>query len=360
MLLEGLQLPLTTPFYPDGRLNLRKLEHNVGAYSKTPAAGLAVLGQNGEPTALSDDETKQVLKTAIQAAAAHKVMLAGASCDSVLGTLDRTDYATHLGYDAVLLRRPSYLRTKDSAQESRELLTYFHAVADRSAIPIVLSSSSVAPDGLLPAEVVIELAAHPRILGLVDSGLADGHSTSARIAALREATGYVKRDVTVTATFAAVTGRMLARQQSAATGNMLTADMLTGGGAALAVAPPTPALKTRTKVVGFQLLAGSTTQMLDGLLAGAVGAMSAFAACTPQACYEVYAAWKDGDQGLAEEKQARLQAAANKIEGQFGVAGIKFGCDFNGYFGGVPRLPLLPPTGDQRNEIEALMESLRT
>jgi dihydrodipicolinate synthase/N-acetylneuraminate lyase len=41
------------------------------------------------------------------------------------------------------------------------------------------------------------------------------------------------------------------------------------------------------------------------------------------------------------------------------VAGIKFGCDLNGYFGGRPRLPLLPLTGDQRAKIEALMQGLR-
>ena len=63
MLLEGLQLPLTTPFYPDGSLNLRKLEHNVDRYSKTPAAGLAVLSEMGEPTMLSDEETRQALRS---------------------------------------------------------------------------------------------------------------------------------------------------------------------------------------------------------------------------------------------------------------------------------------------------------
>jgi 4-hydroxy-2-oxoglutarate aldolase len=55
MLLEGLQLPLTTPFHPDGRLNLPKLEHNVARYSKTPAAGLVALSDFGEPTMLSDE-----------------------------------------------------------------------------------------------------------------------------------------------------------------------------------------------------------------------------------------------------------------------------------------------------------------
>ena len=107
------------------------------------------------------------------------------------------------------------------------------------------------------------------------------------------------------------------------------------------------------------MLAGGTAGVLEGLRAGAVGAMPAFAAAAPQACYEVLAAWKDGDQGLAEEKQVRLERVAERVDEQLSVAGIKFGCDLNGYFGGRPRLPLLPLTGAERTEIEALMQGLR-
>ena len=88
MLLEGLQLPLTTPFYPDGRLNLPKLEHNAARYSKTPVAGLVALSDSGEPTMLSDEETRQTLRSVAEAAAAEKVLMAGVSRDSVAGTLD--------------------------------------------------------------------------------------------------------------------------------------------------------------------------------------------------------------------------------------------------------------------------------
>jgi 4-hydroxy-2-oxoglutarate aldolase len=118
------------------------------------------------------------------------------------------------------------------------------------------------------------------------------------------------------------------------------------------------AARTRTKTVGFQLLAGNTSTMLNGLRAGASGVAVGFAACAPQACHEVYAAWKDGDDGLAEEKQVRLLAAARAIEASVGAT--KFGCDLNGYFGGWPRLPLLPPSGAERADIEGLMQGLRS
>jgi 4-hydroxy-2-oxoglutarate aldolase len=349
MLLEGLQLPLTTPFYPDGRLNLLKLEENAVRYSKTPIAGIVALSDFGEPTLLSDDEARQTLRSVADAAAKEKVLVAGVSRDSVMGTLDLAESAAKFGYDAVLVKQPSVFSADVRGERMRERLTYFQAVADRSALPVVLYSSASGLGGLLPAEMVIELAAHPQIIGLVD-----GAGGRDRFEALGSVMGRVKREVTVTAVFAAVTRRMQDRGDG-----LISANSLTGGGAGLAVAPTKVAAKTRTKVVGFQLLAGSTGGMLESLRAGAVGAMPAFAASAPQACYEVLAAWKDGDEGLAQEKQVRLHGVAERVEVELGVAGIKFGCDLNGYFGGRPRLPLLPLTGEERAEVETLMQGLR-
>jgi len=58
MLLEGIFLPLTTPFHPDGRLFLHKLALNVEHYSRTQAAGMLVLGQTGEAEGLIDVEAR--------------------------------------------------------------------------------------------------------------------------------------------------------------------------------------------------------------------------------------------------------------------------------------------------------------
>jgi 4-hydroxy-2-oxoglutarate aldolase len=354
MLLEGLQLPLTTPFYSDGRLNLHKLDGNVGRYSKTPIAGMVVLSEHGEPTMLSDEETRLVLRGAIGAAAPEKVMMAGVSRDGVAGTLDLADAAAEFGYDAVLVKRPSILRGDGRGDRTRELLTYFQMVADRSALPVVLYSGAEEQGGLLAVEVVAELAGHPKIIGLVDAA-----GSQERIGAIKEATAAIRRDVTVTTVFAAVTGRMQGRNDGEQDGGLISAQTLTDRGAVAAVAQQRTVIKTRTKAVGFQVLAGSTAGMLEGLIAGVVGAMPAFAASAPQACYEVLAAWKDGDAGLAEEKQIRLGDAAARVEIRLGVGGIKFGCDLNGYFGGSPRLPRLPLTGDERAEIEALMQGVR-
>ncbi len=54
-------------------------------------------------------------------------------------------------------------------------------------------------------------------------------------------------------------------------------------------------LKTREKEVGFQVLVGAAQKLAPSLDAGAIGAILAFADCAPTACYEIYAAWKEGD-----------------------------------------------------------------
>jgi dihydrodipicolinate synthase/N-acetylneuraminate lyase len=353
MLLEGLHLPVTTPFYADGRLNLLKLEYNVARYSKTAAAGLAVLGSVGEPSLLSEEETRQVLRGAIEAASPEKVMLAGVARDSVAGTLKLAEVAARLGYDAVLVKPPSILQAADDAGET-EMLTYFQCVADRSPLPVIVANGSGSGNAILPADLVVRLARSPQIIGVVQSA-----SEVEEIRTIQEGTAYVRREVSVTTVFRPVTARMRS-EENAMHGGLISAGTLTGGGTALTVMPVKTGIKTRTKIVGFQMLAGSTVGMLEGLMAGAVGVMPAFSASAPQACYEVVAAWKDGDEGLAREKQERLVNVARRVEEELGIAGVKYGCDLNGYYGGWPRLPLLPLTGQERADIEELMLGLRS
>jgi len=355
VLLEGLHIPLTTPFHRDGSVNTTALATNVLRYSLTPAAGLIVLGPAGEPTLLSDDETRTVLRTAAQAAAPEKVLIAGIARDSVCGTLELADCAAESDYDAVLVGKPGVLGSfgvdrPQSRTSLREVLTYFQTVADRSPIPLVLLN---ARDHAIPFEAAVELAAHPNIIALLDAQ--PHNSRSNAFTDLLNRTAAIKRTVTVTHIFAAVTARM---KKAGAKRDLVPTATL--GGPTTAQAPaPAPTLRTRTREVGFQTIVGDTLGMLDALFAGAVGAAPTFAACAPQACYEVFAAWKDNDRPLAMEKQERIREAAHFAEEILGIGGLKFGCDLNGYFGGWPRLPHLPPTGDQRTVLEHRMQSMR-
>jgi len=62
---------------------------------------------------------------------------------------------------------------------------------------------------------------------------------------------------------------------------------------------------------------------------------------------------------LAKLKQERIVQAADKIVGGFGIPGVKYGMDLNGYFGGAVRQPLLPLTGALKSEVERLLADIK-
>ena len=352
MLLEGIYAAVTTCFYPDGRPYWRKLEHNIDHYSRSPMSGMVLLGSTGEAVMLSDEESREALRVARDASAPDKVLIAGVGRESVFETLRLADYAAELNYDVVLVRTPHFYRRQ---MRDREMLTYYQAVADRSPLPVLLYSVPPCTAYDLPVPVVAELAQHPNIVGMKDSS-----GNVERIAELVRVTrGARTRTVPVTTVFAAVTSRMMAPpgQESGAT--FVSAGELGSGKTATAVAPPKPALKMRTREVGFQLLCGSAQTLHPSLDAGTTGGVLALADFAPQACCEIYMAWAEKDGPLAAEKQQRIVRAGVEVCGQMGIPGVKYALDLNGYYGGRPRMPLLPLTAEEQRKVEELTEDIR-
>lgn len=367
MLLSGIFPPITTPFYPDGQVYHKKLESNVERYSRTPAAGIVIQGSTGEAILLSDQEKRDVLKSAISAAAPNKVMIAGCGIESAIETTRLAEYAATLGYDLAMVRTPHYYKKQ---MHSANMLAFYRVVADESPLPIVIYNFPQATGYDIPAEVVIELARHPNIVAIKESS-----GNLEKVKAMVDGTRGVKRTATVTETFEAVTPRMITAAETESEKEireLVPVAALAGSGAAetsvgdkLPAKPSSSAvtvvgkLKTRQKEVGFQVMVGAAHQLEPSLALGAVGAILAFSCPAPTACYEIYAALKEGDIPLAREKQERIKLAAQRVVSDLGVPGVKYAMDLNGYYGGQSRLPFLPLTAEQKAEIEKLMANIR-
>jgi 4-hydroxy-2-oxoglutarate aldolase len=357
MFLHGIFPPITTPFYPDGNVYFKKLEHNVERYSKTPIAGIVVLGSTGEAIMLSDQERRDALKVARESAAPSKVLMAGTGIESAIETLKLTEYAAELGYDVALVRTPHFYKKQ---MQPANMLAFYRTVADRSPLPVMIYNVPPCTGYDIPAESVIELADHPNIIGLKESS-----GDVEKVRKIVEGTRQVKRAATVTEIFDAVTPRMLKASAggNAQGGELLPVAALAGAQASSSASSSAVSviggMKTRQKEVGFQLLVGMAQKLEPSLQAGAVGAILGFADPAPTACYEIYAAWKEGDAELARLKQARIANAAERIAGEIGIPGLKHAMDVNGYYGGPARLPLLPLTADLKAEVERLLAEIR-
>ena len=358
MLLHGIFPPITTPFYPDGNVYFKKLESNVERYSRTPCAGIVVLGSTGEAILLSDQERREVLKAAREAAAPNKVLIAGTGVESAIGTLRLTEYAAELGYDVAMVRTPHYYKTQ---MQAANILAFYRTVADRSPLPVIIYNFPQATGYDIPAELVVELAEHPNVIGIKESS---GDVEKVRV--MVGGTRHIRRRATVTETFDAVTPRMMtasAMGSNGSGGELVQVGALAGSSST--TKPSSSAvtvvgnIKTRQKEVGFQVMVGAADKLHASLDAGAVGAILAFACLAPTSCYEIYVAWKESDAELARLKQERIAGAARRVVGDLGIPGVKHGMDLNGYFGGTARLPFLPLTGEVKAEVERLLVDVR-
>ncbi|MGZ4829382.1 MAG: dihydrodipicolinate synthase family protein [Candidatus Angelobacter sp.] len=349
MLLQGIFPAVTTPFYPDGAVYYKKIEHNIDRYSRSPIAGMVVLGSTGEAVMLSDDERREVLRVTAEVASPEKVLIAGTGAESVIETLRLTEIAAKLNYDVALVRTPHFYRPQ---MTPGAMLAFYRTVADRSPLPVLLYTVPPFTAYDLPLEVITALAEHPNVIGIKESS-----GNVEKVAAMVKATRHIKRSATVTEIQQAVTARMLAAPAKDENGGQLVSVSQLNGGSDAVTARPR--IKTRAKEVGFQVLVGAAHTLLDSLLAGASGGVLGFAAPAPTICFEIHAAFKDNDLDLARSKQLGLAPATKRVVSELGIPAIKYAMDLNGYYGGLPRLPLLPPTAAQKAEVEALMSSFR-
>jgi len=344
MILQGIFPAVTTPFYPDGAVYYKKIEHNIDRYSRTPVAGVVALGSTGEAVMLSDEERGQVLRITAEVAAPEKVLIAGVGAESVVETLRAAEHAAKLKYDVALVRTPHFYRPQ---MKPEALLAFYRTVADHSPLPVLLYTVPPFTAYDLPIEVIVALAEHPNIIGIKESS-----GNVEKVAAMVAATRHIKRTATVTEVQQAFTQRMQASPEKDEGAQLVNLSGVSGGvtpagtGGGVAVVSPSR-IKTRPREVGFQVLVGAAQTLLDSLRVGASGGVMAFAAPAPTICFEIYAAWRDNDLDLAQSKQDALGPAARKVVSELGIPAIKYALDLNGYYGGLPRFFLLPLTAAQ-------------
>jgi 4-hydroxy-2-oxoglutarate aldolase len=57
--------------------------------------------------------------------------------------------------------------------------------------------------------------------------------------------------------------------------------------------------------------------------------------------------------------QKRILRAAQLVTVKYGIPGLKYAMDLNGYYGGPPRLPLTSITPQAKQEIEQAFDGLK-
>jgi 4-hydroxy-2-oxoglutarate aldolase len=91
---------------------------------------------------------------------------------------------------------------------------------------------------------------------------------------------------------------------------------------------------------------------------GGAGATMAVANVVPEYCVKIEDLYKKGQIDEAVKMQLGLLKLNAAVTSGFGIPGMKYALDRVGYYGGPLRSPLLPPSDDQKKEIDKLLESI--
>jgi 4-hydroxy-2-oxoglutarate aldolase len=110
---------------------------------------------------------------------------------------------------------------------------------------------------------------------------------------------------------------------------------------------------------GFQVLTGSAPILAPSLAIGCAGAVLAFANAAPFAAISIWEAHRTREFAAAMDWQNRILHAAQLVTVKYGIPGLKYAMDLNGYYGGPPRLPLTVITPEAKHEIEQAFDGLK-
>ena len=174
-------------------------------------------------------------------------------------------------------------------------MLYYRAVADQSRIPLIVYNWPQATGVDIPVEAVVGISEHPNVI------------------AIKESSGNLEKVMQM----------------------------------------------IREVKHGFQVMVGSAPTLWPSLLMGACGAILAYANAAPYSVIAIWEACRTREEAAGLDWQNRIGRASALVTTKYGIPGLKYAMDLNGYYGGPPRLPLSVPTAAAKREIEEAFQDLK-
>ncbi|MCB0128060.1 MAG: dihydrodipicolinate synthase family protein [Caldilineaceae bacterium] len=164
--LQGVIVPLVTPFAAHGRLDLAAIPRLVNHLVDCGVAGLFPGGTTGEGFLLSLEERRQLAATVVDAAAGRVPVIVQTGTPTTAETLALTEHAQAVGAQAVAILPPYVYHHADAAL-LRHYITVAQSVPD---LPIYLYNFPAISHNTLTTALILALRAEaPNIVGMKDS-----------------------------------------------------------------------------------------------------------------------------------------------------------------------------------------------
>jgi 4-hydroxy-tetrahydrodipicolinate synthase len=162
---SGAFTALITPFR-NGEVDEDALESLVEFQIRQGINGLIPCGTTGETPALSEEEDRLVVETVVRVTNGRVPVVAGTGSNSTSMAIKYTKMAEEAGADGSLQVAPYYNKP---TQEG--LFRHFAAIAESTALPLILYNIPGRTSVTISAEIMARLAEIPNIVGVKDSTL---------------------------------------------------------------------------------------------------------------------------------------------------------------------------------------------
>jgi 4-hydroxy-tetrahydrodipicolinate synthase len=160
---RGVYVPLVTPFTEDDAVDVDALARLGAELLDAGARGLIALATTGEATALTTEESDQVIECVAGVCAGRGgELIVGAGTNDTRATIARHEaLAGVAGVRASLAVVPYYVRPSEEA-----IVRHFQLVAERSPVPLLLYNIPYRTGRGLGAQALLDLAATANIAGV--------------------------------------------------------------------------------------------------------------------------------------------------------------------------------------------------
>ena len=296
VLANGIYPPLPTFFDANDELDIPTLQRHMHRLVDSGIAGYVLMGSNGEAVHLTSDERMRLIQAAREGIGDEPQSLPLiVGCGESSTRSTIANCRSAANHDADIALVLPPFYYRGS-MNTQALLAHYRAVADASPLPVLIYNMPANTAALdLDAATICLLAEHTNIVGVKDS--------AGNIAKLAQIVASV---------------------------------------------PET-----------FKVLAGSASYLLPALAVGAGGAISALANVFPQEVCNVQALFDAGQLAEARTLQARLIPANNAVTSLYSVPGLKAALELTAGYGGLPRMPLLPLTIQEREKLSTMLRVVR-
>ena len=177
-LFTGAATALITPLTPEG-VDYPRLAKLIDWQIEQGIRALVICGSTGEPSTLTDDEHRDVLRFAAKQIAGRVPMIAGAGSNDTAYAIDLARVAREAGADGALVVTPYYNKATQKG-----LIRHFTMVAEEGGLPIILYNVPSRTGVTIEPATYEALADHPNIVGIKEASgaIAKAVDTMSRVA----------------------------------------------------------------------------------------------------------------------------------------------------------------------------------